>query len=293
MKQIKYILIIFLFIGLNAQAQKSIKTNTLLWEISGNGLKKPSYLFGTYHFAGKTFLDSMKTVNSKLASSDVIIGELLLNDSLLPQKLMPFMQLKDTTLNKLFSEDEYKIVADYLKEVSGYDLKFLNGMNPAAVQMMLLQFTAPKTIGKDNPALDIYFQDYATANKKKILGLETIEDQGKALFGRSLARQKEQLLDNIKNKEKYKKQGEDLYQFYIRQDLDAIKNLFSKKDGYTEEEFDQLIKNRNQNWIDELPEMMKNQSAFIAVGVGHMVDRWSLITLLKEKGYTVKPIPTN
>jgi len=293
MKHFKYILILFLFVGLGAQAQKSLKTNTLLWEISGNGLKKPSYLFGTYHFAGKAFLDSMKNVNAKLASSDIVIGELLLNDSQLPQKLMPFMQLKDTTLNKILTGEEYSVVANYLQEISGYDLKFLNGMNPAAVQMMILQFTAPKTIGKDNPALDIYFQDYATAHKKKILGLETIEDQGKTLFGGTLERQKEQLLDNIKNKEKYKKQGEDLYQFYIHQNLEAIKNLFAKKDGYTEEEFERLIKNRNQIWVAELPEMIKNESAFIAVGVGHLVDKWSLITLLKEKGYTVKPIPTN
>ncbi|TCD12685.1 TraB/GumN family protein [Pedobacter frigidisoli] len=203
MKHLKYILVLFVFIGLKSSAQNKATTNSIFWEISGKGIKS-SYLFGTYHFAGKSFLDSMKNVNSKLAASDVIVGELLLKDSLLPQKLAPFMLLKDTTLNKVLNESEYKLVADYLKKISGYDLNFLNAMNPTGVQMMMLQFTAPKTIDKDNPALDIYFQDYAQAHKKNIIGLETVEEQGRIMFNGTVERQKERLLDNVKNSEKTK-----------------------------------------------------------------------------------------
>ena len=92
MKFIKYLFIFFLSIALSANAQKKNPENTLLWEISGKDLTEPSYLFGTYHFADKGFVDTMEVVNEKLAAADVIVGELII-DKDLAIKLMPFMMM--------------------------------------------------------------------------------------------------------------------------------------------------------------------------------------------------------
>ncbi len=46
MKKITAIFLLAM-ISLASAAQK--KNNSLLWKISGNGLEKPSYLFGTMH----------------------------------------------------------------------------------------------------------------------------------------------------------------------------------------------------------------------------------------------------
>ena len=65
MKKQLYIILI-LFISFQAFAQKGVKKvvnkNSLLWEISGKGLKSPSYLFGTYHLIGQNFLDTLPGV---------------------------------------------------------------------------------------------------------------------------------------------------------------------------------------------------------------------------------------
>src|ERR1700752_1313108 len=42
-----------LFLTTSAQKIPSQKYPSLLWEITGNGLKKPSYLFGTMHVSSK------------------------------------------------------------------------------------------------------------------------------------------------------------------------------------------------------------------------------------------------
>ena len=55
---------------------------------------------------------------------------------------------------------------------------------------------------------------------------------------------------------------------------------------------DMLI-NRNKNWLNQLPDLMKNNSLFIAVGAGHLVGDNGLIKGLQAKGYTVKPVATN
>ena len=50
-------------IGANAQ---------LLWKISGNGLTKPSYLFGTHHVAPLSVIDSVPGLMDALAAADEI-----------------------------------------------------------------------------------------------------------------------------------------------------------------------------------------------------------------------------
>jgi uncharacterized protein YbaP (TraB family) len=51
---------------------------TLLWEISGNGLEKPSYLFGTLHILPKKEFTAFKTVDEKLKNSDQMVWKLTL-----------------------------------------------------------------------------------------------------------------------------------------------------------------------------------------------------------------------
>ncbi len=290
---IKYILIGFLSIALSSKAQIKKNENSLLWEISGNGLQKPSYLFGTYHYAGKDFIDTMKVLNAKLNQADIIVGELVI-DSTLTKKLVPFMIMTDNSLDKLLSPTEYQKVAGYLKKVSGYELKTYNIMKPVTVQMTILQFLAPKSnISETNPALDKYIQDYGNANRKIVVGLETAEDQANLLFGSSLERQKELLLKSISDEKQSKKQSQKLYDDYIAQDLKSLEKTFKNISDYSQEESDALLKTRNAKWMTQIPDLMQNGSLFIAVGAGHLVGQDGLINALRNKGFRVNPLATN
>ena len=292
MKFFQYFFIFFISFSLSANAQKKNPNNTLLWEISGKKLTKPSYLFGTYHFADKGFADTMEVVNEKLAAADVIVGELII-DQTLALKLMPFMLMKNNTLAQLLNEKDYQLVDDYLKKLGKYNIKMFNTFSPMALQTFILQLTSPKTFTATNPAIDQYFQDYGKQNKKELFGLETVEEQGAVLFGSSLQRQKEMLVKYVKQEKKNKKFSEKLYKDYINQDLKATEKTFAKLDDFTPEEADRLLKNRNEKWMEKLPILMQNKSLFIAVGAGHLVGKYGLIEGFKAKGYTVKPIATN
>jgi len=291
MRIIVWFLIGFLSISSSVKSQKKTD-NSLLWEISGNGSQRPSYLFGTYHFAGKEFIDTMKVLQAKLNIADAIVGELIMDNSVVA-KLAPYMSMKNNSLDKLLTADQFQLVSAYLKKVAGFDLTLLNSMKPVVVQMTLMQFMAPKTITATNPALDQYIQDYGRANNKKIIGLETVEDQAEILFGHSIERQKELLLKSVVEAEKNSKESQKLYAYYIAQNLEELEQLFIKSDDYSREELDQLLKNRNVKWVAQLPQLMKNQSLFIAVGAGHLVGKDGLITRLRALGYTVKPVATN
>jgi uncharacterized protein YbaP (TraB family) len=126
--------------------------NSVFWEVSGKGLTKPSYLFGTFHLMGKKYIDSLSNVSAKFNQSGTIVGELVI-DSTMTFKMMMAAQLKGTTLDKLLSPELYEKTATWMKEVSGYDLKLLNGLNPMTIQVFIMSSMQQKFYPM-NPAED-------------------------------------------------------------------------------------------------------------------------------------------
>ncbi len=289
MKLLNYLVVLLWFSVSGVYGQHSAITNSLFWEIRKDTVSKPSYLFGTYHLAGKDFVDTMKLVNQRLEEVDLIVGELVIDDQLM-YKLAPYMILKGTSMEELLNEEEYRLVDDYLRKVSGFNLKLLNNMNPAAIQATLLQVIAPKTISKQNPPLDQHFQSFAQRQGKPVEGLETVEEQALLLFGADLQRQKELLLDMARKDEENREEARALYEYYIQQDLQKLEELFRKPGAHTAQEMDQLLRVRNEKWLSKLPSLFERGSLFIAVGAGHLIGTDGLIEGLRKLGYTVTPI---
>lgn len=293
MRVIQYLLIALLGISFSSKAQqKKDPNNTLFWEISGKGLQKPSYLFGTYHFADKGFVDTMSVVMEKLALADAVVGELVM-DKDMAMKLAPYIMMNDNTLDSLLTPKEFAMVDKYLKKIGKYDLTKMNKLKPVMIQTLIMQALTPKTFNATNPAIDQYIQDYGKANHKEVFGLETVNDQAEVLFGSSLIRQKEMLVKSVREVKKMRKENLKLYQSYITQNLTDLEKIFANAKEFTADEMDDLLKNRNDKWMAQLPEMMQNQSLFIAVGAGHLIGQDGLIKGLRAQGYTVNPIGTN
>lgn len=103
-------------IAITTLAQKNNTENTLLWKISGNGIKKPSYLFGTIHMlcADDAILsDSLKNVIKKVQE---VYFEVDLDNMFEMLGVMSKMKMKgDTTLQDLLSEEDYKKVKNYFE----------------------------------------------------------------------------------------------------------------------------------------------------------------------------------
>src|SRR6478735_8647512 len=66
----KKLLIPFIFLPFLLFSQSTARYPSLLWKISGNGLKKPSYLYGTMHVSNRVayylseqFFDALKSVD--------------------------------------------------------------------------------------------------------------------------------------------------------------------------------------------------------------------------------------
>ena len=70
----KKILFLLTFLSISAFAQEK-KYQSLFWEISGNGLTKKSYMYGTMHVSDKVSFHLSDTFFEKLLASDFIANE--------------------------------------------------------------------------------------------------------------------------------------------------------------------------------------------------------------------------
>ena len=299
MKKITFSLLL-MHVALGAQAQ-------LLWKISGNGLQKPSYIIGTYHLAPVTFTDSIKGLKEALDVSEQVYGEIIMSEMTKPEnmtKTQAAMMLPEgQTIDKLYTAEEMARINAMLKSIIGMDMtnpmvaQQIGKLTPQALQTQigLLMYLKKHTGFDPTQTFDGYFQQEAAAKGKSVGALETIDFQIETLYkSMTMERQKQLLLCLADNMEFNEKQTENVIKAFFSQDLDGIEKAMDAKlnntcDG-TPEEKETLIYKRNDNWMKQMPEIMKQKATFFAVGAGHLPGERGLLAQLKKAGYTVEGV---
>lgn len=208
-------------------AQHKQQQTSLLWKVSGNGLSKPTYLFGTHHFLTNAFVDTLKAVNEAYRASDIVVGELIM-DSSLQAPMMEASMLKGTTLKKELPDTVYARAAAWFTNEAGIDLAKLDALNPVAVMTFAMAITQQKYY-PNKPGevqLDTYFQEMGKKDGKKVMGLESVQMQINALFGQlTMQRQTALLYDALKEEDGLKKMINVMNKAYISQNLDELHKL--------------------------------------------------------------------
>ena len=265
----------------------------LLWRVSGNGLKHASYLFGTHHLIPIQFLDSVQGLFKAFNQCETVVGEMVLNNIDSSGKIQQAAIMPNhKKMSDLLNNDEFKLVDNELKAVLNFGLKEVSIMNPSLILTMYEIEKFKKLTGFiDDKQSDSYFQLVAVEKDKKVLGLETIEQQISILFDNgSLERQAKVLVESIQHKDSLLKEMVQLNRLYKAGKLEELL-LLSKGKGeitdMTDEEFRKMADDRNAEWMKRLPKMMHESTCFIAVGALHLPGQNGLIKLLEKEGYKV------
>lgn len=265
----------------------------LLWKVSGNGLSKPSYLFGTHHLIDKEQIKNFDKIIALSAQTDAIVGEMKMDDPQIQTKLIQEGMMVDTTMKSLLSDADYSFADSELKQVLGVGLDQLGTFKPMMLNTLYSLTLYIKTYanGKQPEGVDLLFQKNATTSGKKVMGLETVDDQTKALFNSiSLKRQAEIMITEMKDKDNEIKMMQQLNELYLAGDLAKAEALDKEDNSMTPAEKKILVDNRNFNWLKQFPDLFKNQSCFVAVGFMHFVGKNGLIHQLKKAGYKVEAV---
>ena len=270
----------------------------LLWKISGNGLEKPSYLFGTHHIAPISVLDSVPGFNNAFASADKVYGELIMSEAQSPaaQQIMmtAAMAPQDSTLTAVLTPAQVDSLNILLQKYMGpmATVAQFNPMKPAMVSTLIGVVQAQSAFPTFNQQeqLDGEIQKRAAAAGKEVGGLETMEIQCQALFGNSILEQANGLMDLVRNDDKAIGMAHRLANAYLAGDLSEMLSIIEDPTMGTGESTERLINKRNANWVRIMAGLLPTASVLIAVGAGHLPGDKGLISLLKKEGCTVTPV---
>ena len=298
MKRTLWLTALIVFAGLFASGQNG-KTpgpaslnNTLLWRISGKGLQKPSYLFGTMHLLCADDIALSDSLKTAISRADNVYLELDMNNMFEMLGAMQHMSMKgDTTLADLLTQEEYKKVKAYFKEnASMLPFEMLQTYKPLLTASMVAE--QQSTACDHMISMEQLIMEEAKSNDVTVKGLETMDFQLE-IFDKIpyklQAKQLYQVINHLNDKG-----GEDEMQIltnaYRRQQLEKLEEITKKEDMGMKNFTEILLYNRNADWAKKLQTLMGEKSLVVAVGAGHLPGTRGVISLLRKAGYKVEPV---
>lgn len=261
--------------------------HSLLWKISGKGLKAPSYLFGTIHMICPEDYLWTPVMQQALDQSRKVAFELDMDDPQLSMKVAMGMMLPaGKTLKDFYTEEEYNRLKAAVDSNAGMPMEMLQTLKPFAVMSML----ASKSVNCSTPdSYESHIMKAVAKSGKEIVGLEAAQDQIDVIEKMNTDSAAQMLLKITQEMEELKSQFADLVAAYKQQDLPALYQLIITSPDY-KEDLNTLLFDRNRKWIPVITRLCRAQSTFVAVGAGHLWGDKGVISLLRKAGYTVSAI---
>jgi uncharacterized protein YbaP (TraB family) len=276
-------------------ASGDVLEKSLLWEISGNDLEQPSYLYGTIHLIDQKDFFFTAATEAAMRQAERFTFEIDMEDMSDLGKMMPLMMKAfmkgDTTLSDLLTEAEYQLVSDHFNKI-GIPLMLLERIKPMFLSAMTgEEMMLPDGSGGSMVSYELEIMKRAQEREKPIEGLETMEFQMSIFDKIPYHDQAQMLLESIQapSDTSAENQLDMLVKIYQEQDIEAMVSMMDEEESMGKYE-DLLLVNRNRSWIAPMEEMMQDATTFFAVGAGHLGGADGVIRLLRAAGYTLKPL---
>lgn len=255
MKRKSFLLVlpfVMYFITCSAQDQPY----SLLWEITGNGLKSPSYIFGTIHVRDARVFNLGDSVYYAIRSSPSFAIEIDMDS--IQQYLCKALGSKEpdsSTLDKLLSRKKSK--------------------KSSSADKMVDRKPDPDEEYIPENFLDLYLYRVARQEKKMMYGLEPYRNQlDRAGKKGTWSKEEELLRDLFLN---------DLINHYVKGDIYEIE----KQLNFEMPDSSHFIK-RNYDMLNSIIARAHENGIFAAMGTAHLYGKNGLIALLRNKGYHLR-----
>lgn len=284
-------------------AQK--KYQSLMWEIHGPGMEKPSYLYGTMHVSGKMVFHLGDQFYNAIEKVDVVALELEPEawlQAIFDDKESRWYSRGAGSWNEEYGWGESYdrtvpplrdnfIIRSEISERVQYAMMY----DPSLLNYMLFRYDnyGASADFEEDTWLDMYIYQTGKKMGKETLGLETYEQSGNFM---KLARKEERMMKKKKKKSfderdrrEMNEMQDQLEPAYRRQDLDLIDSLNKLT---TSEAFDKyILVERNKVFVERMDSVMKSgRTMFAGMGCAHLPGTNGVIEMLRARGYKVEPI---
>ncbi|MBL7725811.1 MAG: TraB/GumN family protein [Chitinophagaceae bacterium] len=286
----------FSFFLLQAQPRiKEKKYPSLLWEITGNGTKKPSYLIGTMHVSSKIAFNLPDSFYIAVKNAQVVALE-----------TNPETWQEDMSKYDLGEGGEYggsygdltSLPEDYLSistlKFYKYDAKIERALfsNPSTINNLLYRSYGNESSDfEEDTYLDMYIYQCGKRLGKKVTGVES--------YGESMRLMAEAYKDAAKDKNKKDRSYGDmdeeysmdkLQEAYRKGDLDLLDSINSYN-SFSSAFDEKFLYKRNEIQANSIDSILRSGSLlFVGVGAAHLPGQRGVIEMLRAKGYKLRPV---
>ncbi|MCB0397383.1 MAG: TraB/GumN family protein, partial [Flavobacteriales bacterium] len=279
------------YIAIHGMAQQ--KYQGLLWEITGNNLKSPSYLYGTMHVSNRVAFHLSDTFFLGLRQCEVVALEMnpegwlgdMMNSPENPMIASPGFYSGQNY--KGFYKRAFNVNIPENKELAQL-LFFENAMTNG----MLYRSSEASEDYQENTYLDLFIFQAGRKMDKEIASLEVYDEvmqlakkaqNSKMEEDKAMARSRKLLMDLDQNP------YELLEEAYRKGDLDRIDSLSRILNGFGG--FGKfMLDQRNVNMAARMDSIMQTKSLFTGIGAAHLPGDPGVINLLRQMGYTIRPV---
>jgi uncharacterized protein YbaP (TraB family) len=266
------------------------KYPSLLWKITGKGLTKPSYVYGTMHVSNRVayhlsdqFFEALKSVD--VVGLETNPGEWLQN----MEKYGDLEQFANMEMNRSmynFYENAFNLNIPESKvynNLLSYDAAIINGL--------LFRNNSNRENFEESTYIDLFIFQVASKLSKQVISLE---DFGVSDLKARLAAVPDKKGDEEQESYKYKNYkdlyliGEKIEDAYRKGDLTALDSLTQISDSKNMIKY--LLEDRNVFFVNTIDSVLKTKTLFSGVGAAHLAGKNGVIELLRQRGYTVEPV---
>ncbi len=287
----------FTFFLSQAQLKLDKKYPSLLWEITGNGMKKPSHLIGTMHVSSKLAFNLPDSFYIAIRNAQVVALESN------PETWQEDMNKYDfgTSDSRGYNSSYAGYMAmpnDFLKITTlrfyQYDTKIeraLYSTSSAINSLLYRSYGNESSDFEEDTYLDMYIFQCGKKWGKKITGVED--------YGESMRLMAEAYRDAAKDKNRKERSYGDvdeeyssdkLQEAYRTGNLDLLDsiNKFNSESAAFDEKF---IYQRNDLQANSIDSILKSGSSlFVGVGAAHLPGDRGVIEILRKRGYQLRPV---
>lgn len=280
-------------------ADKIVPTEkSLVWQISGNGLKKSSYLYGTIHLipknefvfppAAREALDNVQRV-----TFEIDMKEMTNFRTQIGLMTKAFMS-GGKTLKDLLPAEDYAFVKQKMSE-KGLPGGMFERMKPMFLSTLFSTDEGGGVTANSNMT-SVEMELYTMSRRRKLesAGLETAAYQMAIFDSIPYEAQAKMLVDGLRSADGNESSEDELsrmLKLYREQDINAMQTMIGDADSGIGGYEDILLKNRNRNWIPVMGRMMREKPCLFAVGAGHLGGESGVVALLRKAGYKVEVAP--
>lgn len=277
--------------SLQVKAQDDKLENAVLWEITGNGISSPSYIYGIINFLPKDKYKVPRKVKQKLDDCETFATKIIYNNHAKRQFNKAVRIPNDGWINDYLTDDELNqlrllLLLDFeVKEHQYHD--FYSRLQP----IILVTSTTALYLGDNIVFVEEELAHLAKKNRMDFVGLGTIEEEIEAFDKFPIEDQVEAAKYTVNEFDQHIADYMTLVDAYIDdQDLAKVKDETMKATNESKEFRKVYYDDRVEHWMPKIEELIQADPTFFALGAPYLAGEVSLIQLLRKRGYTVKPL---